>query len=236
MLSTQKQPAAGYYRISVAREDMRAPELYADEIQRYCNYKHLQLGKVFADIDRSGFRGAAPRPALEELVDRRLEFSAVIVPKLARFGRSMKDLIELFDLFDRDGVALIFLDMNIDTSTSQGRLLRHIMAAFAEYESDVKADYARANHRMFALRGGHWGRAPFGYVRGPQMGALTVDEDRAQIVRDIFARYDQGASQYALMSARSAFGRRCDAAGVQGASPPLTLRLASCDWVPIFRS
>jgi DNA invertase Pin-like site-specific DNA recombinase len=38
--------------------------------------------------------------------------------------------------------------MNVDTSTSQGLLLRHIMAAFAEYESDVKADYARASHRL----------------------------------------------------------------------------------------
>jgi len=111
---------------------MKAPELYADEITRYCTYKQLRLAEVFSDIDRSGFRGPAPRPALEDLVRRRLEFSAVVVPKLARSGRSMKDLVELFDLFDRDGVSLVFLDMNIDTSTSQGRLLRHIMAAFAE--------------------------------------------------------------------------------------------------------
>ena len=57
---------------------------------------------------------------------------------------------ERFDLFDGDGIALVFLDMNIDTCTSQGRLLRNIMAAFAEYESDVKSDYARANDRMVA--------------------------------------------------------------------------------------
>ncbi len=73
-----------------------------------------------------------------------LEFSAIIVPKLARFGRSVMDLVELFELFDHDRVALVFLDMNIDTSPSQGPLL---MAAFAEYESDVKADYARASYR-----------------------------------------------------------------------------------------
>lgn len=65
--------------------------------------------------------------------------------------------MELFELFDHDGVALVFLDMNIDTSTSQGRLLRHIMAAFAEYESDVKADYARASHRLARSQGLPWG-------------------------------------------------------------------------------
>jgi DNA invertase Pin-like site-specific DNA recombinase len=155
---------AGYYRVSVARDDMKAPELYRDEIERYCNYKRLQLTDVFSDIDRSGYRGARSRPGLEELKLRHLEFSAVIVPKLSRFGRSVKELVELFDLFDNNGVSLVFLDMNIDTSTSQGRLLRHIMAAFAEYESDVKADYARANHRLARSQGLPWDLPPFGYV------------------------------------------------------------------------
>jgi DNA invertase Pin-like site-specific DNA recombinase len=128
-MSPNELPAAGYFRVSVARDDMKAPELYRDEIERYCTYKRLSLGEVFSDIDRSGFRGAKPRPGLEELKRRSLEFSTVVVPKLARFGRSVRDLVELFEFFDRNQVALVFLDMNIDTSTSQGRLLRHIMAA-----------------------------------------------------------------------------------------------------------
>src|SRR5680860_214368 len=104
---------------------MHAPELYIGEIERYCSYKGLELVEIFSDIDYSAFRGAKTRPGLEQLKDRRLEFGAVIVPKLSRFGRSVKDLVKLFELFDRDGVALTFLDMNIDTSSSQGRLLRH---------------------------------------------------------------------------------------------------------------
>ena len=153
MNTPSELPVAGYFRVSQSRDDMKAPELYRDEIDRYCAYKRLRLAEVFSDLDRSGFRGGKARPALEELTRRRPEFSAVIVPKLARFGRSVKDLVELFELFDHDRVALVFLDMNIDTSTSQGRLLRHIMAAFAEYESDVKADYARASHRPGTLQG-----------------------------------------------------------------------------------
>jgi site-specific DNA recombinase len=193
-------PAAGCYRVSVAREDMKAPELYADEIERYCSYKSLRLAEVFSDIDRSGFRGATPRPALEELVRRRLEFSAVVVPKLARFGRSMKDLVELFDLFDRDGVSLVFLDMNIETSTSQGRLLRHIMAAFAEYESDVKADYARANHRLARAEGRPWGLPPFGYIPDRTRHNYLISPPEAETIRYIFRRYAEGpgVSQYRI--------------------------------------
>lgn len=87
----------------------------------------------------------------------------------------MKQLVRLFDVFDSDQIPLVSLDMNLVTSTSQGRLLRHILAAFAEYESDVKADYTRANHRRIRAEGRPWGMAPFGYRRGsePPPGSST---------------------------------------------------------------
>lgn len=94
---------AGYYRVSVSRDGMSAPEMHEDEIRRYCTYKHLALGPIFKDIDLSGFRGSKPRPGLEQLKFHQLRFSAVIVPKLARFGRSVRDLVDLFDLFDHNG-------------------------------------------------------------------------------------------------------------------------------------
>jgi DNA invertase Pin-like site-specific DNA recombinase len=193
------KPVAGYYRISVARDGMSAPEMYEDEIRRYCNYKGLTLGPIFKDLDRSGFRGAAPRPGLEELKLHHLEYSAVIIPKLSRFGRSVKDLVGLFDLFDNAGVPLVFLDMNLDTSTSQGRLLRHIMAAFAEYESDVKADYARANHRLARSKGLPWGLPPFGYESDRAAHSYTIVEADAAAVRRVFIDYARGdMSQYRI--------------------------------------
>jgi site-specific DNA recombinase len=123
----------------------------------------------------------------------------VVVPKLARFDRSVRDLVELFDFFDRNQVALVFLDMNLDTSTSQGRLLRHIMAAFAEYESDVKADYARANHRLARSKGLPWGLPPFGYVPDRTNRTYVISKSEAAMVRTIFQRYSEGGvSQYRI--------------------------------------
>ena len=189
------KPVAGYYRVSVARDGMKAPELYEEEIQRYCAYKDLTLGAMYTDIDASGYRGSRPRAGLEDLKLHHLKYSAVIVPKLARFGRSVKDLVALFDLFDHSGVGLVFLDMNIDTSTSQGRLLRHIMAAFAEYESDVKADYARSNHRLARSKGLAWGQAPFGYVLDKPARSYAISEPAAGVIRAIFDAYARGSSQ-----------------------------------------
>lgn len=207
-------PVAGYYRVSVARDDMKAPELYEDEIRRYCNYKGLVLGPIFKDLDASGYRGSKPRPGLEELKLNHLHYSAVIVPKLARFGRSVKELVELFDLFDNNGVKLVFLDMNIDTATSQGRLLRHIMAAFAEYESDVKADYARANHRLARAKGLPWGLPPFGYVPDRANRTYVISEPEAEMVRIIFRSYaETGASQYKIANQLNDAGMKRPGAG-----------------------
>jgi hypothetical protein len=89
---------AGYFRVSVARDDMKAPEIYSEEIKRYCLYRQLTLAKIFSDIDKSGYNNPENRPGLKELIRRRHDFSAVIIPKLW-FGRSLKHLTQLFDMF-----------------------------------------------------------------------------------------------------------------------------------------
>ncbi len=129
-----------------------------------------------------------------------------MVPKLSRFGRSMKELIRPFDVFDSDRVPLVFLDMNLDTQTSQGRLLRHILAAFAEHESDVKADYTRATHRRIRAEGRPWGVAPFGYRRGDEPSTWVHDEEQAAVIRSIYHDYAAGASANAIAQTLNAAG------------------------------
>jgi DNA invertase Pin-like site-specific DNA recombinase len=102
---------------------MQAPEIYSDEIRRYCGYRRFVLGELYSDIDcsgyrNSGYRNSEKRPALNRLIQERSQYSAVVVPKLSRFGRSLRHLSELFELFDNDGIDLIFLDIGVDTGTS----------------------------------------------------------------------------------------------------------------------
>jgi transposase InsO family protein len=59
----------------------------------------------------------------------------------------VSELVRLFDLFDSDDISLVFLDINGDSSTSQGRLVRHVMAAFTDYESDVSQTTRGRNYR-----------------------------------------------------------------------------------------
>ena len=187
---------AGYFRVSKARDDMHAPDVYRGEIERYCSYRELDLAQVYSDIDLSGWKDPRKRPSLSRLLEDRGRYSAIVIPKLSRFGRSMPHLIELFELFDGDGIALVFLDLQLDTSTSQGRLLRHIVAAFAQYESDVKSDYGVANHDHRVAQGRPNGPGAYGYRR--RGDTLVPIEDEAAVVRDVFAAYDRGATMMSL--------------------------------------
>lgn len=204
-------PVAGYFRVSVAREGMVAPEIYEGEIARYCAFKQLAWAENFSDIDRSGWKGSRTRPGLNALVARRHEFSAVIVPKLSRFGRSLVHLVELFDMFDRDGIALVFLDLGLDTSTSQGRLLRNVMASFAEYESEVRADYGRSSARLRSSQGQPSGPPPIGYRKVPKSFAIV--EEEAIVVRAMFKWYVAGVSLNNITRRMRATGTRAKRGG-----------------------
>jgi len=176
---------------------MHAPDIYREQIQRYCTYRDLTLGEIYSDIDFSGYRNSEKRPALNRLIEQRHRYSGVVVPKLSRFGRSLRHLCELFETFDTDGIDLIFLDIGVDTGTSQGRLLRNVMGAFAEYESSMKSDYSRASFRHLVVNGLPWGGLPpYGYVRRERR--FEVDPQRTRIVQEIFSRFAGGEGYHRI--------------------------------------
>jgi DNA invertase Pin-like site-specific DNA recombinase len=53
---------AGYFRVSRARDGMHAPDIYREQIQRYCTYRSLNLSETYSDIDFSGYRNSEKRP------------------------------------------------------------------------------------------------------------------------------------------------------------------------------
>jgi len=73
----------------------------------------------------------------------------VVVTKLDRFGRSVQDLVIHINRLESQGQHFVSVGDSIDTSTANGRLMFHILAAFAEFERDIirermKAGRARA--------------------------------------------------------------------------------------------
>lgn len=123
------------------------------------------------------------RPELTKLLDRVTEGDTVVIESLSRLGRSTKDLIELVDFFEKQGVHLVSLKEAIDTSTPTGKLLFTLMSALAQFERDVIADRTREGLKAARARGRQGGRPKIDQRKVKQ--AVKLYEARQHSLREI---------------------------------------------------
>ncbi|UKA62758.1 recombinase family protein [Arthrobacter sp. YA7-1] len=90
--------------------------------------------KIFVD-HASGV--LARRPALDQMLEYVRDGDTLVVTKLDRLGRSVRNLKQLADDLQQRGIGLRALSQGIDTTTPGGRLFFHMLAAIAEFEHDL---------------------------------------------------------------------------------------------------
>jgi len=136
----------GYIRVS---RDKQATLLQEDAMKRE------ECERVFTD-KMSGKR--FDRKALLEMLDFARSGDIIVVWKLDRLGRSLKELIETVQMLEQRGIELRSLKENIDTTTPTGRLMFHLMAALAEFERDIISERTQAGLDSARARGRLGGR------------------------------------------------------------------------------
>jgi DNA invertase Pin-like site-specific DNA recombinase len=85
----------------------------------------------------------AERPILSKLLENLRTGDVLVIWKLDRLGRSLKDLIEVVNELMTRKIDLKSLNDPIDTTTSQGQLTFNLFASLAEFERDVIRGLAR---------------------------------------------------------------------------------------------
>jgi len=98
------------------------------------------------------------RPELERMLDSLRAGDVVVVQRLDRLGRSLKDLIELLDGFKQQGVQFISLNENIDTTTAIGELAFHMIGSIAQFERRLISERTKAGLEAARARGRKGGR------------------------------------------------------------------------------
>lgn len=101
---------------------------------------------------------AANRPGLNKLLDKLRPGDELIVWRLDRLGRSLKDLITLINNFDEKGIKFRSLTENIETTTNNGRLIFNIFASLAEFERNLIRERTVAGLNSARARGRVGGR------------------------------------------------------------------------------
>jgi DNA invertase Pin-like site-specific DNA recombinase len=100
------------------------------------------------------------RPMLKELLRdaRARKFDVVLVWKLDRFARSLKDLITMLQELTELGIDFVSQKDQIDLTTAAGRLMVHIIGAFAEFEAAIIKERVMAGIKAARDKGKHLGR------------------------------------------------------------------------------
>src|SRR5262249_13301393 len=137
--------AIGYARVSTDRQADHGVSLEAQEakIRAMAMVQGAELIDLIVDGGESGKN--LKRPGMERvlsLVEGR-QIEAVIVAKLDRLTRSVKDLCALLELFEKRGVALVSVADSLDTNSAAGRLVITIMAAVSQWVREAIGERTR---------------------------------------------------------------------------------------------
>jgi DNA invertase Pin-like site-specific DNA recombinase len=103
---------------------------------------------------------AALRPGLEKVKEQLRAGDTLVVWRLDRLGRSLKDLISWVVYLEEKKVGLLSLHEAIDTSTSTGKLTFHLFGALAEFERNLIRERTQAGLTAARARGRKGGRPP----------------------------------------------------------------------------
>lgn len=185
-----------YKRVSTAIQvsDGVSLEHQEEKLKAYCVVQGWELVCVYEDAGMSG-KETASRIAYQQMMKDAAEnkFDCIVVYKLDRLTRSVKDFHELIEKLDIYKVNIVSVTQNLDTSTAVGRLLRNILVDFANFEREMILERTMDVKYSLAEKG-QWlgGKAPFGYKVVNKK--LVLVEDQAKVVKEIFELYLKGNS------------------------------------------
>ncbi|MBA4027439.1 MAG: DNA invertase [Cyanobacteria bacterium DS3.002] len=136
----------GYARVSTQDQNL---ELQLQALQA------IGCERIFYD-KKSGRQ--KDRKGLEDALSHIRSGDTLVVWKLDRLGRTVKQLVDLVTELERDGINFKSLTDNIDTTTSAGRFFFHLMASLAQMERELIGERTKAGLAAAKSLGRHGGR------------------------------------------------------------------------------
>jgi DNA invertase Pin-like site-specific DNA recombinase len=164
----------GYARVSTKDQNL---SLQKDALQK-------EGCELIFEEKASGAK--SDRPELRRMIDQLRKDDIVIIWKLDRLGRSLRDLVNLVTEIQDKGAGLKSLNDSIDTTTPQGKLTFHLFAALAEFERDIISERTKAGLESARARGRKGGRPK---------GLSKAARDKAIIAKSLYDKREMPVSK-----------------------------------------
>ena len=165
-----KKTVGIYARVSTDRQTV---DMQIHELKEYIKRRGWNLYREFIDQGYSG--SDTKRPAFQDMMNeaKKRKFDVLLVWKLDRLSRSMKDLVMVLNELGGLGIDFVSYDNNLDTSTPTGKLVFHVIGAVAEFEKDIIKERVKAGLENAKRKGKKLGR--------PGVGDSVIEE--AKVLR-----------------------------------------------------
>ncbi len=195
-----ERPAAALYcRVSTQDQASNgvSMEVQEDRLRAYCRSRGWRVVSVHRDGGYSGKDLERPgvKRFLAEVESGRL--GAVVVLKLDRLTRSVRDLADLIAAFEKKHVALVSLTESLDTGSAAGRAMVNMIGVFSQWEREVIGERIASalRHKKSRLEV-YGGTTPLGFRRVGDRLVRVPSETRA--VRLILRMRRRGLSLRAI--------------------------------------
>ena len=135
----------GYARVSTTGQNL---DMQLDSLRK------ASCEKIFTEKES----GVKERPVLNELLSYIRQGDELVVYKLDRLGRSLKDLLNIVDDLQTRQINLVSLNDNFDAKTPSGKLMMQLFAILAEYERNLIIERTQTGRKVAMKKGKKMGR------------------------------------------------------------------------------
>ena len=187
-----------YIRVSTEEQAKEGFSINAqkEKLISYANINNWKIYDFYIDDGISG-KNITDRPSVTRLIEdvKNGKVNNILIYKLDRLTRSVKDLISLIEMFEDYNCSFNSVTEKLDTSNAVGRMFIKIIGIFAEFERENLAERVSFGYEQKTREGNYTntnGVNGYDYIVGS--GQLVVNEIEKDIVNKIFDLYLEGNS------------------------------------------
>ena len=162
--------------------------------EKYFDLHGITEYEIYLDEGVSGTIPLQDRPAAAKMLKDVMagKIKAVHVYRLDRLARSVKHVLDTYEVLEAHNVALVSMTEQFDTGTPTGKFFMTLLASIAALERDTIVERTQAGKKR-AAKDGRWtsGQPPYGYIIGPDK-RLAINDAEAKVIKDIYKMYIGG--------------------------------------------